>query len=79
MPLLRLLAASLSCVSLLRLARQMAVVAQIQDVAIHVYERERSAVGSFRRIATFGSPENSEEAHVLYGGRVHYDALQIFH
>ncbi len=60
-------------------AEQMAVVAQIKDVAIHVYEKERAAAGSFRRIATFGAPDNEDEAHILYGGRVHYDALQIFH
>ena len=62
-------------------ALEMAVVAQMKDVAIHVYEKQPRQAGSFKRIATFGDAGRSDEsaAHVLYGGRVHYDALEIFH
>ena len=53
----------------------------MKDVAIHVYEKQPRQAGSFKRIATFGDAGRSDEsaAHVLYGGRVHYDALEIFH
>ena len=62
-------------------ALEMAVVAQMKDVVIHVYEKQPRQAGSFKRIATFGDAGRSDEsaAHVLYGGRVHYDALEIFH
>ena len=59
-------------------ALEMAVIAQLREVAIHVYEGERGQRGSFRRIATFGDAESDRVAHILYGGRCHYDALEVF-
>ena len=43
-----------------------------------MYERHGS--GTFKRIATFGVDDDglaSATAHVLYGGRVHYDAMEL--
>ena len=55
----------------------MAVVAEAKSVAIHVYEKAGGG-GAYKRIATFGDDETAQaEAHVLYGGRIHYDALQL--
>ena len=59
-------------------ALEMAVIAQLKEVAIHVHERDKSARGQFRRIATFGEADSTRVANVLYSGRVHYDALEVF-
>ena len=56
----------------------MAIVAERKNIAVHVYERNPGKAGQFKQIATFGDVEGSEgSAHVVYGGRVHYDALNI--
>ena len=59
-------------------ALEMAIIAEVKKVAVHVYERHGG--GQFKQIATFGEVEGVEpatSAHVVYGGRVHYDALQL--
>ena len=58
----------------------MAVIAEIRQMQVYVYERHGG--GSFKRIATFGAEDDAQAdtrhaAHVLYGGRVHYDALEV--
>jgi hypothetical protein len=60
-------------------ALEMAIIAQLKGLVVHVYERESRS--EYRRIATFGAADDADarEAHVLYGGRVHYDALDVFH
>ncbi|CAE8625360.1 unnamed protein product [Polarella glacialis] len=58
-------------------AVELAVCAKMRRVCVDVYEQGR---GGFVRISSFGeSSEASREAkavNLLYGGRVHYDALQ---
>jgi len=57
-------------------ALEMSIIAEIKGISIHVYERHGS--GQFKRIATFGDVDDTTaaSAHVLYGGRVHYDCLE---
>ena len=56
---------------------EMAVVAHIKQVAVHVYESHGS---SFKRISRFPAPKSHSEdkiIRVLYRGGVHYDALEV--
>ena len=56
-------------------ARSAQVFARLFGVAVHVYE-PLAAAGSFQRIASFQPPhETEQQAHLLYRGGVHYDAL----
>lgn len=56
-------------------ALEMAIIADVRGVAVHVYER--AGAGLFKQIATFGDEGAEASAHVVYGGRVHYDALDL--
>jgi hypothetical protein len=54
---------------------EMACVAQIRKVNVHVYEKSSSG---YKRISAFdysSSPERRPTVRVLYCGGVHYDAL----
>lgn len=54
---------------------EMAVVSSLKKVNIHVYEKQFSIRGGYKRISAFDHPENPEEKpviRVLYGGRNHY-------
>lgn len=53
-------------------AIEMAACALLKRCTVHVYERCR---GGFKRISEFGG--SGETINVLYGGRVHYDALLV--
>merc|ERR1712072_1500630 len=53
-------------------AVEMAVCAKIKQMRVDVYERSRSG---FLRISSFEG--GSSAVNILYGGRVHYDALQV--
>ena len=55
-------------------AVEIAICAQIKRVAVHIYEQ---GGGGFARISTFGSDDSGQIVNVHYGGRVHYDALQL--
>ena len=56
-------------------ARSAQVFARLFGVAVYVYE-PLAAAGSFQRIASFQPPhETEQQAHLLYRGGVHYDAL----
>ena len=56
-------------------AIELAVCARLKRVTVHVYEQVR---GQFVRISTFESSSPPEDTiHLLYGGRVHYDALKV--
>jgi hypothetical protein len=56
-------------------ALEVAVVAQIHGACVSVFERHAAG---YKRIAMFGeSGPAKRHAHLLYGGRVHYDALQL--
>ena len=53
---------------------EMAVVARLRRVCVHVYE---SRGGGFKRISRFPSPAGDGKViRVLYRGRAHYDALE---
>ena len=47
----------------------------IYKAAVCVYEPDPS--GGHRRISVFGSLSSPKALHLLYGGRVHYDALVL--
>jgi len=55
-------------------AIEMAACSRLKNINVHVYERSR---GGFQRISCFNVDGASARTtvHVLYGGRVHYDAL----
>lgn len=53
---------------------EMAAFSLMCKVNVHVYERCRHGQG-FKRISCFDSPGASRTVHILYAGRVHYDAL----
>ncbi|KAJ1452524.1 hypothetical protein M885DRAFT_526892 [Pelagophyceae sp. CCMP2097] len=57
-------------------AIEMAVCANVRRVQVHVYEVEGTA---YTRISHFVPPnaEGAKVVNVLYGGRVHYDALDL--
>jgi hypothetical protein len=61
-------------------ALEIAIVADLKQAGVHVYERVSGSRDQFKQIATFGeaaAAEGAAQAHVVYGGRVHYDALQL--
>lgn len=57
-------------------AVELAVCAKVRRVRVDVYER---CAGGFARISSFegGGSGNERAVSLLYGGRVHYDALQV--
>lgn len=54
---------------------EMAACARLKRVNVHVYERGDLPAGNFRRISCFNYPKAKRTIHVLYQGRMHYDAL----
>ena len=59
---------------------EMAAFSRLENVNVHVYERtrrssRRAASSAFKRIGCFDCPGASRTVSVLYGGRVHFDAL----
>jgi hypothetical protein len=61
---------------------EMAAFSRLENVNVHVYERShrssrRAPAGAFKRIGCFDCPGASRTVSVLYGGRVHFDALNI--
>ena len=60
-------------------ALEMAVIATTFSICIHVYEQQPGSSHAFKRMASFGPPgiEPVAAAHVVYRGRVHYDALEV--
>lgn len=63
-------------------ALEIAIVADLKQASVHVYERLKGSRDQFKQIATFGELEEPHgggglQAHVVYGGRVHYDALKL--
>lgn len=60
-------------------AVEIAVCAQVRGVNVDIYER--GARGGFVRISSFEGPASEGRAaasvSLLYGGRVHYDALRV--
>jgi hypothetical protein len=55
-------------------AIEMAACSRLKGINVHVYERSR---GGFKRISCFNVKGAKKIVHVLYGGRVHYDALVL--
>merc|ERR1712181_184880 len=57
-------------------AVELAVCAKVKRMHVHVYERGQ---GGFRRISSFEGDVGSGAGviNLLYGGRVHYDALEV--
>lgn len=53
---------------------EMAAFAQLKGVNVHVYEQRG---GQFKRISCFNSSNAHRTVHVLYQGRMHYDALVV--
>lgn len=61
-------------------AIELAVFTRMQHVPVHVYEPDAAVSGAFRRISTFapdGGGSGCPAVHLLYRGRVHYDALEV--
>jgi len=56
---------------------EMAACSLLKRINVHVYERQRS--GQFKRISCFNHPSapKASTVHVLYQGRMHYDALAV--
>ena len=55
-------------------AIEIAAFSHLKKVNVHVYERFGRR-GKFKRISCFDQPGSRRTIHILYGGRVHYDAL----
>lgn len=53
---------------------EMAACSRLRKVNVHVYERRDS---QFKRISCFNYPKAHDTIHVLYQGRMHYDALVV--
>ena len=55
---------------------EMAAVSRMKGVNIYVYQQ---GAGGYKRISCFELPEPSKgrPVRVLYGGGVHYDALEV--
>jgi len=53
---------------------EMACCSLLKRVSVHVYE---ACAGGFRRISRFESARPRATIHVLYQGRMHYDALSL--
>jgi hypothetical protein len=59
-------------------AIEMAVCAKLKNAHVHVYEAAASdESGCFKRISCFDGGASSRTITVVYGGRVHYDALEL--
>ena len=56
-------------------AIELAIFSHVHKVAVCVYEPEPG--GGHRRISVFGRLPSPKALHLLYGGRVHYDALVL--
>lgn len=54
---------------------EMACCSLLRKVNVHVYER---ALAGFKRISCFDTPQARKTIHVLYQGRMHYDALATY-
>lgn len=54
-------------------AIELAIFSHAHKAAVCVYEPDPG--GGHRRISVFGSLSSPKALHLLYGGRVHYDAL----
>jgi hypothetical protein len=55
---------------------EMAACSRLKRINVHVYERSRGLRSGFKRISCFNAPGARKTVHILYGGRVHYDALR---
>lgn len=55
-------------------AIEIAVCSLLKGVNVHIYERVDDA---FKRISAFDAVGAEKTIHVVYGGRVHYDALRV--
>jgi hypothetical protein len=53
---------------------EMAACSVLKGVNIHVYEAKKLG-NSYKRISCFDVAGARRTLHVLYGGRMHYDAL----
>ena len=56
---------------------EMAACSRLISCNIHVYEKGGYFSSGFKRISCFDMPGATKTVHILYGGRVHYDALQV--
>lgn len=58
---------------------EMACCSILKKVNVHVYEKESRLGGGYKRISCFDSPGamTAQTVHVLYQGRMHYDALLV--
>ena len=57
---------------------EMAAFSRLYKINVHVYERKSglfSRSSGYRRISCFNVSRTGKTIHILYGGRVHYDAL----
>mmetsp|Transcript_134061 Transcript_134061/g.245908 ORF Transcript_134061/g.245908 Transcript_134061/m.245908 type:complete len:543 (-) Transcript_134061:34-1662(-) len=54
---------------------EMAALTKMKNVNVHVYEK---CEDGFKRISAFQSPGASKTVSVLYQGRMHYDAIDVF-
>eukprot|EP00438_Fugacium_kawagutii_P001326 Skav226310 [mRNA] locus=scaffold3301:540555:563104:- [translate_table: standard] len=57
-------------------AMEIALCAKLRHAFIEIFER-RSSDNSFVRIASFGDSREANRVRLLYGGRIHYDALEV--
>jgi hypothetical protein len=55
---------------------EIAACSHLKGVNVHVYERCRHK-DAFRRISRFDCGGSAKTLHVLYQGRMHYDALEV--
>ncbi len=55
----------------------MAIFAHTKHINVHVYEYIPGSHGLIRRVSTCqgSSDDSAQEAHVIYMGRAHYDAI----
>lgn len=54
---------------------EMAACSRLKQVNVHVYEQKGG--NNFKRISCFNNPKAVKTVHVLYQGRMHYDALVV--
>ncbi|CAE7868050.1 YOD1 [Symbiodinium microadriaticum] len=55
-------------------AMEIALCAKLHRIRVDIFERRSD---HFLRIASFGEADKFEPVRLLYGGRVHYDALEV--
>ena len=55
-------------------AMEIALCAKLHNVSVEIFERRSD---HFARIASFGDAAKAGPVRLLYGGRVHYDALEL--